>query len=827
MKRNLFVHPKNTPTFVLEKAAPGRLSTRAHWAENDAEEQAAGAPDRRIIHARALFADTPLRVDTLRIVEAAGFFKDGAGAEREAAVHVRLCTPNASGWDVVKDIHTTPEEVFGGGVDVDLGGRELTGLVAQIRQADVDRWWPGWSLAMTGLVLEGEPTQPWAPDRESLLEVESLDLAGLPEGVTATHRNSEVRFVTPYLEVGFRLYTPGWSYFSVDEDGNGRTNDNLLQIPRLMDLIRAGGYLGGQYPVLQDQNAEYLGQGPRLTHHTGFRPIGLMATNFRGSVKVKGNSVTYDIALEESGQRYVLTFTVEKDRIVLDAKRVGSRELRAWTSSAWHIATDNRKTPSCTLGSLTFSGEAGLMGPEAIWHFPRYGSVHLTSTGDSLWRSDSVRSLDTNTLELKLGERATGFGDYVLLAGEHTSTVTFAVGDVAKPPVKADTPAVVAKMIDRHWVSAFAFRADTATYSNNGASTHATVSLDDISATAKYSPELLPGVHPMTLVGHSLARWLDMGPAYGGGRTSHGDHLLEDAYLIVGSNTMLGLGRFLMWDQSDEWFRQYRKQLVRATEEMLARDLDGDGLIESPLRLGISGEHQWSTTFCDCISFGWKCAWSNAALFDAWSELGPALHARGETVLAQRISEARTALQASYLPTFFNEDSGLIGGWRSKDGMLHDYAFGLVQGLACKTDLIPVAKAREIMSRLLDVWKEVGVPDLRNGLPVNAWRIPEYDIGGANFGTPMGVYMQGAMTHHSARHVVDALKRTGLQKESHFVLEALAETIADDSSLGGIGSGADWRMWDGTPSGYEGQLSESFSIMSTALRWYGTAAQPE
>jgi len=159
--------------------------------------------------------------------------------------------------------------------------------------------------------------------------------------------------------------------------------------------------------------------------------------------------------------------------------------------------------------------------------------------------------------------------------------------------------------------------------------------------------------------------------------------------------------------------------------------------------------------------------------------------------------------------------------------MLHDYAFGLVQGLACKTDLIPVAKAREIMSRLLDVWKEVGVPDLRNGLPVNAWRIPEYDIGGANFGTPMGVYMQGAMTHHNARGVVEALERTGLQKDSHFVFEALAETIADDSSLGGIGSGADWRMWDGTPSGYEGQLSESFSIMSTALRWYGTAAQSE
>ncbi|MBX3099359.1 MAG: hypothetical protein KF761_07225 [Salinibacterium sp.] len=678
---------------------------------------------------------------------------------------------------------------------------------------------------MTGLVLEGEPTEPWAPERESLLEVESLDLAGLPEGVTATQRNAEVRFATPYLEVGFRLYTPGWSYFSVDEDGNGRTHENLLQIPRLFDMVRPGSAIGAAYPILQDQHAEYLGQGPRLAHHTGFRPLGLMATNFRGSVKVKGNSITYDVALAESGQRYILTFTVEKDRVVLDAKRVGERELRAWTSSAWHVAADNRKTPSCTLGSLTFSGETGLMGPEAIWHFPRYGSVRLSATNDALWRSDSVRDLDTNTLELKLGERATGFGDYVLLAGEFTSTVTFAVGDVAKPQVKPETPPIVAKMIDRHWVSSFAFRADTATYSNNGASTHCTVSLDDISATASFSPELLPGVHPMTLLGHSLSRWLDLGPGYGSGPTSHGNVLLEDSYLIVGANTMLGLGRYLDWDPSGDWFERHRERVVTTTEEMLARDIDGDGLVESPLRLGISGEHQWSTTFCDAISFGWKCAWSNAALYDAWTVLGPALQARGETELAHKIAEARSALQASYLPTFFNEESGLIGGWRSKDGVLHDYAFSLVQGLACKTDLIPQEKARAIMARLLDVWNEVGIPDLRNGLPINAWRIPDSDIGAGTFGSPMGVYMQGAMTHHTARVVVDALERTGLHEQSRSVLESLAETIADDSSLGGVGSGVDWRMWDGTPSGYEGQLSESFSIMATALRWYGTGVQ--
>jgi hypothetical protein len=52
------------------------------------------------------------------------------------------------------------------------------------------------------------------------------------------------------------------------------------------------------------------------------------------------------------------------------------------------------------------------------------------------------------------------------------------------------------------------------------------------------------------------------------------------------------------------------------------------------------------------------------------------------------------------------------------------------------------------------------------------------------------------------------------------VLEQLCETIGDDSSFGGLGSGKDWRMADGTPSGYEGQLVEGFSVLAAALqRW--------
>ena len=50
----------------------------------------------------------------------------------------------------------------------------------------------------------------------------------------------------------------------------------------------------------------------------------------------------------------------------------------------------------------------------------------------------------------------------------------------------------------------------------------------------------------------------------------------------------------------------------------------------------------------------------------------------------------------------------------------------------------------------------------------------------------------------------------------------LASTVADDSSFGGIGSGLDWRLWDGTPSGYEGLLAEGFGFLAVAVERYAT-----
>ena len=817
----LFSHPLATPNWESEPASPVRLHTRSSWTTPAADEPA--APAQRIIHSRALFTDTPARIDRVSVGAAPGYHKCASGQERDAIVDLTLYAPDGpTAWKEVGRIRSDAETVLSEGAHLDLDGLETTALVARARQAVTDTWWPGWNLVTTGISVTGEVSPEWTPGPEGALTVTEADIDSLPYGVTARLTHTEVRYSTPYLEVGFRLISPAWSHFSVDADGTGRTHTNLLQMPRSMDIVRSGVYPSGVYPVLRDQNAEYLAQGPRFTSITGQMPLGFLRSDYRGTTSIRGNVVSYEVTSDTAGQSYRYEFRIERDRIEVSITRSAAEERRAWTSSAWHIATNNRVTPSTTLGQLTGFGETGLLSGEVAWHFPRYGTVTISASETAQLRSDSVRPLDTNTLEIKVGEEATEFGDYILPAGEHHTSFTMTVQTPELATLEHRTPAPVRRALSRHTLTALSFRPDTATYSNNGASMHCTTSLQDVSAIASQL-DASASLTPMAWVGTSLQRWLDGAPSYGSGATSHGTHRLEDEYVQMAANTLMAAGRYVAWEGSGDWFERNRDGLLRELSDMLARDVDGDGIVESTIRVGNSGEHQWSSSWADVISFGWKDAWANAVVFDMWSLWAPLLRDRGEDVLAARIEESAAAMQRNFLDAFLNAETGLIAGWRSKDGELHDYGFSLVTGAACATELIPVDTAREIMRSLADHWTRLGITDFRNGLPLNLWRIPEKDIGGVIFGLPMGGYQQGGYSHHGTRVVVDALDRVGMNELADTVLEQLCRTIADDTSFGGLGSGIDWRMADGTPTGYEGQLVEGFSVLASALRRHRAA----
>ena len=45
-------------------------------------------------------------------------------------------------------------------------------------------------------------------------------------------------------------------------------------------------------------------------------------------------------------------------------------------------------------------------------------------------------------------------------------------------------------------------------------------------------------------------------------------------------------------------------------------------------------------------------------------------------------------LRAAYVPTFLNPQTGVLAGWKSADGKLHDYWFTFINGMAISYGLV-------------------------------------------------------------------------------------------------------------------------------------------
>lgn len=822
VERDLLRHPLATADWELAQASPIRTDGRALWRTDGGRE--------RIVHGRWVQGVAgPLRLERVGVRRGIGYHKCASAQEFDVPRVVRLLADRGGALTEV-GVWTVDPAASAEGIQWFDAPLEATTLFAVIEQAAIDGDWPSWNLARTGLILDGVATTPWQRPGFALLEVHG-DSGGHPApGVTVERRHDDIRYRTDRYAIGFRLRAPALSFLAVDDDASGRVDRDLLQHPRSMDIVRAGLYPAGVYPVLRDPQAAYLGQGPRLTYLDGREPAGFLGYDVRGSMVIDGASVTYDLALADTGIRYRCAWTMDAAGFELGVTRSGHAPFDAWISSAWHLAIDTRVTPSTLLGPLVTTGQTGLVRPSATWHHPRHGSFVIESDDGVLLRADAVRPLDTNTLEIKVDETAGPDGTYRLGAGGRQHVVRFTAGTPRLAMVRPDTPAVVRRALDRHLVTAMTFRADTGTFSNNGASMHCAGSLDPlgdvVAAMGGSKPGLAAGIDPVAMLARSVERWLAGAPGYGSGASSRGGMSIADEYLMLAADGLYGLGRLLPLVDG-AWVDGHEADIEAALDAMRARVVDDDGLIASRLRLGRSGEHQWSTNWADVVSFGWKDAWSNAVLYGALRLIGAGLRQHGRPERAADLDAWADRLKAAYLPTFLEKATGWIAGWRDVDGILHDAGHPLINGDAVANGLVDGDLARAIMERVWAGFETVGYRDFANGVPINLRPIPEDDLGGVVFGLPIGGYLQGGATHHRTGGLVRALYRVGMTAEADLVLHALASTTADDTAFGGIGSGVDWRLWDGTPSGYEGMLAEGFGFLAAALDRHGSASEVE
>jgi len=771
---------------------------RAVWAARIGGEE--DAPEHRIIHSRIVQCHGGARLDRLLVRRAQGYHKCGSHIEMDWVRAFRVLLWNGTAWTVHRYETGLPDPGPDKVLEFDLGGVQASAAMVEVRECGTDRWWPSWNLAGGALALEGIPLSESHTRVENRLTLAEFDLSPTPSGVASSRGDGEVRYRTRFLQAGFVLGRAGFSYLALDDEGRERTGRNILR-------TNPGVFL----------------QGPRFHSVGGPAVIApLVCNNVQGTTRVHGNTVEYDMLLNGVGQMLRLRFTVLEDRILLAAERSAEQPLRAWESNIWTVACHSEVSPTSAIGRITRHGEAGLLTLPAFFHVPGQGSLAIHKTrGSGLLRSDSFRPLKFTTLELKLEEEPQPEGDYLVPAGSHRIEVDLEVKQLSRA-VNDEAPEAVKQALRRCALTSMSYRADTATLTNNGNSIHCPISMDNWSAVAIRIGQILPGVHALDLVRDSLERWLDEGPGYASGKMIRdGDtHFAEDEYLMTGTAALLGLAEFLAHNTDPGWLDRYAPAIERMLSRMRARDLDGDGLIESPWRLGISGQYQWSTNWFDVVSFGWKDAFANALLYRALVLLAGTLTSSPHPGLAGGLEDWAERLNKNYYPTFYNPVTGWLAGWRCKEGKLHDYAFLAVNGAAYNTGAVGEEQGRPMIRQLYDECLRVGLPDSRLGMPGNLWQIPDADLVEIMHGQGMGHYINGGLTHSQSRHFVGALYKAGMRDEADALLLGLCESLADGTAFGGCNSGVDWRYWDGWPCGYEGLLTDQFGILAIAMDRY-------
>ena len=769
---------------------------RAVWTRSLRGER--DVPKKRIIHQRVVRLHGPARLHRLGVRRGPGYHKCGSRQDLDWVTGLRVLALQGGRWRVLLQRDHLKAGIPGVVDWFRLPRVVTTGVIIELRRSGIDGGWTPWNLAMSAFILEGEVLTPPAPREERLLTTGTIDLKRQPAGVRASRRDGEIRYRTKDFEVGFALGRPGFAHLAL----------------HIEDAANAGRNVLATRPPL-------FHQGPQL-HPLGAAPVLAPAVRcaLDGTVDVRGNTVCYDFTAD--GQHYRLTWRVTARGLTLNAERTAAKTTLAWHSAAWAVGLRNSAAPSHVLGRLRPEGASGAVALPALLTLPGFGSWAIRSSGPAGWaRSDCFRAQDLNTLELKVGEEPTAEGLYRLPAGRHRATFTLKPKRPA-PQLRAAAPAVVKRALARTQWTALTFRADTATLSNNGASMHCPICMDTWAAVARPQGDVLPGLPATEFLRLSLERWLTGGPGYAAGRLLQdgSSHDADDEYLQTGASALRGLGEFLRHGATPEWYRAFRPDILRKLEAARGRDLDGDGLIESLHRTGISGTNQWSTCWFDVISFGWKDAFANATLYGALLALVSGLRRLGETDQAQKLAQWAGWLRTNYRDAFWNEATGWLAGWRCREDKLHDYAFLPVNGAAIAAGLLSPEEGREILLRLLAEAKKTGMPDPALGLPGNLRPIPDHDLADIIQGYPFGYYQNGGRTHSQTRHFVMALYQCGLRREADAMLERLCTGLAEARVFGGNQSGVDWRYWDDRPCGYEGLLTDQFGVLEAVYwRW--------
>jgi hypothetical protein len=464
-----------------------------------------------------------------------------------------------------------------------------------------------------------------------------------------------------------------------------------------------------------------------------------------------------------------------------------------------------------------------LLAVPALMHFPGQGSIRITANVPDLGLT--YQSTRRQPIASLMFPGAT----FEHKRAVYTLDVTAIYPDV---PGIADDARFDA--FRRNWLNILQINPAYPALANNTASTSCAFCYYEFADIAALTPPLAEGLTALDCVRMTLDRVLAGGSAYGLPMPGNFPTPSSDTFpsMLIAAADCVRAG------DSDKWLAANYEGIRAWAESMLATDTDGNGLFEYSVS-GNSGI--WPDGFpmirpsnwWDTIGFGHEDAYGNALAFRALRDLAMMAEKLGKSADATRYQAAAEKLRRAYYDRFFDPETGVLGGWRSADGKLHDYYFLWVNGIAIHYGLVKKPQADAIMDKLLAKMREVGYDKFNMGLPGNlitvalndyVHKMPDGRFGGGvlpDNSDGFQNYENGGATGCFAFFTLAALYDLGRKQEADQILFAM---LGEFDHCGFEGFDAknhsyDWRRWDGTAMGGEGFLADNYyTLLAVPLR---------
>jgi len=490
---------------------------------------------------------------------------------------------------------------------------------------------------------------------------------------------------------------------------------------------------------------------------------------------------------------------------------------------------DPRVTPTTVLPAEW--ADDGTLGLPAIISAPDFGQMLMTDVA-----SPNI----TGRLE---GSRTDGTADFVL---DLSTVLRSGSSALSMAPVQLRAPqglndVAMWRKVRRGWFNSWQLSArwgpqdnpvsaPAGILANNVISDPVSFSLRFQADHALWFPMAAPGISVAAIVRRSLEWWLDHRMSATGEVVGYWN---ISNFLDANAAMLTAAWVYAESTGDEDWLTTRMPQLELVSEFLAQRDVDGDGIVEATQsgNYGTLAVPARSCNWYDALNCGHKDGYSNALIYRAWRCLAELEHRLQRPSAALRYTQLADRLKAAYSPTLFNPATGWLAWWKSEDGVLHDYATPIVNGMAIEYGLVDPAQGRAILQRLWAKIEAAGfnrfdlgvpsilIPALRADYIIDpgGYSVPRRDDGTDTF----GIYENGGITASHVGHFLAAHYVVGTPERADALLNAMVERQVTTGFQNGVRNqfpaGIDWTTWDGQPSGYEGYLADVYGFLLAVL----------